>query len=86
LLKQFYHWRIATQLQKAGKNRLISIDLIKVNFGNYGQLVAVMPSGNAGGATERTKTTKMRLKNHKSLPISCPQTISSAYFTHPFLQ
>tara|TARA_B100001105_G_C22169344_1_gene347873 strand:- start:353 stop:553 length:201 start_codon:yes stop_codon:yes gene_type:complete len=46
LLKQFYHRRIATQLQIARKNRLISIDLIKVNFGNYGQLVADMPSGN----------------------------------------
>jgi len=46
LLKQFYHRRIATQLQITRKNRLISIDLIKVNSGNYGQLVDFVPSGN----------------------------------------
>jgi hypothetical protein len=46
LLKQFYHRRIATQLQITWKNRLISIDLIKVNSGNYGQLVDFVPSGN----------------------------------------
>jgi len=52
LSKQFYHRRIATQLQIATKNRLISIDLIKVNFGNYRQLVGFVPSGNTPKLTK----------------------------------
>ncbi|WP_343652542.1 hypothetical protein [Herbaspirillum sp.] len=58
LLSQFYHRRIATQLQTAGKNRLISIDLININKSNYGQLVAGVLSETSSFQVKLTKTAK----------------------------
>ena len=72
LSKQFYHSRIATQLQITAKNRLISIDLIKINSRNYGDLVAAVPSGNSAEDQRSEKLFKNAVEKPQVSPYIQP--------------
>ncbi|WP_443113961.1 hypothetical protein [Herbaspirillum seropedicae] len=79
-----------SRITKVPKTRLFSIDLIKINT-----LIIVskltsrhqeMPHFHENTRKRTKKHKKMRLKNHRTRPISCPPAIVFAYFHDPFLQ